>query len=59
MEQNPAPFFRENRRYALVGSAGLAAVLTPPDPISHILGTALLFAVFEITIWWFDRQAKD
>ncbi|WP_118132580.1 twin-arginine translocase subunit TatC [Oceanicella sp. SM1341] len=39
------------RKYAIVGIAAAAAVLTPPDPISQ-LGLALpIYLLYEISIW--------
>jgi Sec-independent protein secretion pathway component TatC len=41
---------REFRRYAIVGLTGLAAVLTPPDPFSLLVGVALGVALYEAAI---------
>ena len=39
------------RRYAIVGVAVVAAVVTPPDPISQIMLIIPLVALYEISIW--------
>jgi sec-independent protein translocase protein TatC len=43
------------RRYAIVGVTALAAVLTPPDPISMLCLAVPLVLLYEISIWcvWF------
>jgi len=42
---------RSVRRYAIVGVAALAAVVTPPDPISMISLCIPLVALYEVSIW--------
>ena len=39
-----------SRRYALVGSAGVSAVLTPPDAISMLMMLVPLYALYEFAI---------
>ena len=40
----------KNRRYALVGSAAVAAVLTPPDAVSMLLLLVPLYGLYEFAI---------
>jgi sec-independent protein translocase protein TatC len=51
------------RRYAIVGVFVLAAILTPPDPISQTLLAVPLILLYEISIWCVRlielRRAKD
>jgi sec-independent protein translocase protein TatC len=42
---------RSARRYAIVGVAGLAAVVTPPDPFSMLSLVVPLVLLYEISIW--------
>ena len=42
---------RRGRRYAIVLSFVLAALLTPPDPISQLLMALPLIVLYEISIW--------
>ena len=42
---------RSGRRYAIVGVAGLAAVVTPPDPFSMLSLVVPLVLLYEISIW--------
>jgi sec-independent protein translocase protein TatC len=39
------------RRYAIVGVTALAAILTPPDPISMMCLAVPLMLLYEISIW--------
>ncbi len=51
----------EKRKYAIVIAFVVAAVLTPPDPISQIglaLPTILLYEISIITARWIERQRK-
>lgn len=43
-------FMREKRRYGIVGILILAAILTPPDPMSQLLMALPLVVLFEISI---------
>ena len=42
---------RRGRRYAIVLSFVLAALLTPPDPISQLLMAVPLIVLYEVSIW--------
>jgi len=44
-------YMRRVRRYAIVAIFVLAAVFTPPDPISQILMALPLLALYEVSIW--------
>ncbi len=46
-----ADYLRRVRRYALVAVFVLAAVFTPPDPISQIMMALPLLVLYEISIW--------
>jgi sec-independent protein translocase protein TatC len=55
----------KNRRYALVGSAAVAAVLTPPDAVSMLLLLVPLYGLYEFAIlairlthWHAARKAQ-
>ncbi len=54
---------RGARRYAIVGVCALAAVVTPPDPISMLSLAIPLVALYEISIWCVKlielRRAKE
>jgi sec-independent protein translocase protein TatC len=41
----------EKRRYAIVAVFIVAAVLTPPDPISQISLALPIIVLYEISIW--------
>ncbi len=51
------------RRYAIVGVVVLAAVVTPPDPISQLMLAVPLVLLYEISIWCVKliemRRARD
>ena len=52
---------RSGRRYAIVGVFVVAAVLTPPDPISQItlaVPICLLYEVSIICVWLIERRRK-
>lgn len=52
---------RSGRRYAIVGVFVVAAVVTPPDPISQTLLAAPIILLYEISIWlvWLiERRRK-
>ncbi|MDP6040701.1 MAG: twin-arginine translocase subunit TatC [Candidatus Latescibacteria bacterium] len=42
---------RQGRRYAVLGGFLLAAILTPPDPISQLLMALPLVILYEVSIW--------
>ena len=44
-------FMSEGRRYAIVGVVVLAAIVTPPDPISQLMLAVPLVILYEISIW--------
>jgi sec-independent protein translocase protein TatC len=54
---------RQVRRYSIVGIAGLAAVITPPDAFSMISLAVPLMILYEVSIgcvWLIERgRAKD
>lgn len=53
-----ASHLAHGRRYALVGIAVVAAVVTPPDPFSMTLMIAPMYALYEVSIlivWLMDR----
>jgi sec-independent protein translocase protein TatC len=41
----------EGRRYAIMAVVVVAAVVTPPDPISQIMLAVPLVLLYEISIW--------
>jgi len=43
-------FLREKRRYAIVGLAAVAAIITPPDLLSMVLMLVPLWLLYEISI---------
>ena len=56
-----AKMLRTGRRYAIVGIFVVAAVVTPPDPISQIMLAAPIILLYEISIWCvaaIDRRRK-
>lgn len=56
-----AEMLRAGRRYAIVGIAAFAAMVTPPDVISMTLMAVPMYALYEISIWlvYFIRRARD
>lgn len=44
-------FMSEGRRYAIMAIVVLAAVVTPPDPISQLMLAVPLVLLYEISIW--------
>jgi sec-independent protein translocase protein TatC len=50
---------REKRRWAIVGIFAVAAVLTPPDPISQISMALPTVLLYEASIWAVDRVVKQ
>jgi len=52
---------RSGRRYAILGIAVVAAVVTPPDPISMLMLAGPIVLLYEISIWcvWLiERRRK-
>lgn len=56
-------FLREYRKHSIIIILILAAILTPPDPLSQALISIPLYMLFEISIlisaWVAKRQAKE
>jgi sec-independent protein translocase protein TatC len=46
-----AKMLSEGRRYAIVGIFIVAAIVTPPDPISQILLATPIVLLYEVSIW--------
>ena len=46
-----APMLAKGRRYAIVGIVFLAAIVTPPDPLSQCLLAIPIYGLYEISIW--------
>jgi sec-independent protein translocase protein TatC len=49
----------KGRKYAIVGILAVAALLTPPDPISQIGLSLPMYALYEISILsvrWVEKQ---
>lgn len=46
-----ADALKSGRRFAIVGVVVLAAIVTPPDPISQILLATPLVLLYEVSIW--------
>ena len=49
---------RKNRRFAIVGMAILAAVITPPDPMSMMFTLVPMMVLFEVSVFLVARIAK-
>jgi sec-independent protein translocase protein TatC len=41
----------KGRRYAIVGIVFVAAIVTPPDPISQIMLAVPIYLLYEVSIW--------
>lgn len=54
-----AAALREFRRYAVVGIAFLAAILSPPDPLSMIAMMVPTVLLYEVSIWLVERVQKQ
>jgi sec-independent protein translocase protein TatC len=50
-----AEILREKRRWAIVAIFAVAAVLTPPDPISQIAMALPTVLLYELSIWTVER----
>jgi sec-independent protein translocase protein TatC len=46
-----AQMLRQGRRYAIVGVFVVAAVVTPPDPISQVMLAVPIILLYEVSIW--------
>ena len=44
-------YLRRVRRYAIIVIFALAAIFTPPDPLSQLLMALPLLALYEVSIW--------
>ncbi|MES2033436.1 MAG: twin-arginine translocase subunit TatC, partial [Pseudomonadota bacterium] len=56
-----AKMLREVRRYAIVGVFVIAALFTPPDPISQLMLAIPICLLYEVSIWcvWLmERQRR-
>jgi sec-independent protein translocase protein TatC len=55
-----AGMLRKGRRYAIVGIAAFAAMVTPPDPISMTLMMIPVYLLYELSIWivWLIEKAQ-
>lgn len=49
---------RKNRRFAIVGMAIVAAVITPPDPMSMMFTLVPMMVLYEISVFLVARIAK-
>ena len=58
-----ASMLAKGRRYAIVGIVVVAAVVTPPDPLSQCLLAIPIYGLYEISIWCVRliqlRRARD
>lgn len=56
-----ASMLRSGRRYALVGIAAFAALVTPPDVVSMTLMAVPMYLLYEISIWlvWLIARNRD
>jgi len=50
---------RKGRRYAILGIAAVAAVLSPPDPFSMLAMMLPTAALYELSIWAVERIARQ
>jgi len=41
---------RNGRRYALLGIAVFAAIVTPPDPVTQIILACAIYLLYEVSI---------
>lgn len=46
-----SPMLKSGRRFAIVGIAVVAAIVTPPDPISMLMLCVPLWLLYEVSIW--------
>jgi sec-independent protein translocase protein TatC len=51
---------REIRRYAIVGIVVVAAIFTPPDPISQLMLAIPIVLLYEVSIWlvWLTERRR-
>jgi sec-independent protein translocase protein TatC len=53
-----ADVLKRGRRYAILGIAAVAAVLSPPDPFSMLAMMLPTIGLYELSIWMVERVAK-
>jgi sec-independent protein translocase protein TatC len=55
-----ASMLRKGRRYAIVGIAGFAALVTPPDVLSMTIMALPMYGLYEVSIWlvWLIERAR-
>jgi sec-independent protein translocase protein TatC len=46
-----AQALKDTRRYAIVGILVLAAIVTPPDVVTQVILFAVVYSLYEISIW--------
>ena len=44
-------FWAEYRRHTIVGALVLAAIITPPDPVTQMLMAGPIIILYEVGIW--------
>ncbi len=54
-----ADIMRRIRRYAIVAIFIVAAIVTPPDPVSQIMMALPLLLLYELSIWICKVVGKD
>jgi len=54
-----AETLRKGRRYAILGIAAVAAVLSPPDPFSMLAMMLPTIGLYELSIWAVERAARQ
>ncbi|MET0181885.1 MAG: twin-arginine translocase subunit TatC [Caulobacterales bacterium] len=56
-----ASMLRKGRRFAIVGIAAFAALVTPPDVLSMTLMAVPMYLLFEISIWvvWLIEKSQN
>jgi len=53
-----ADILKKGRRYAILGIATVAAVLSPPDPFSMLAMMLPTWGLYELSIWSVERVAR-
>ena len=51
-------WLKSNRHYVIVGFFILAAIFTPPDPISQIMIALPLIGLYEITLFFISLKKR-
>jgi sec-independent protein translocase protein TatC len=54
-----AEALKKGRRYAVLGIAAVAAVLSPPDPFSMLAMMLPTIGLYELSIWAVERAARQ